>query len=120
MNMKLLCSAIAAELVEKEVIGYINVDLISFPNDSKGSTHPLFWGVDIDCYLSNVGSVSGFYDFLMEGKMESTTGLYYLDHLQNTRSFLYIPYINHPGIAKVLYKTFFYMCRVKGISFDLE
>ena len=36
------------------------------------------------------------------------------------RSFMYVKYLHHPGISKVQYKTFFHMCRMRNISFDLE
>lgn len=33
---------------------------------------------------------------------------------------MYCKYLHHPGIAKIQYKTFFHMCRLRNISFDLE
>lgn len=36
------------------------------------------------------------------------------------RTFMFIRYLHHPGMSKVQYKTFFHMCRLKSISFDLE
>lgn len=36
------------------------------------------------------------------------------------RSFMYVRYLHHPGIRKIQYKTFFHMCRLRSISFDLE
>lgn len=36
------------------------------------------------------------------------------------RSFMYCKYLHHPGISKIQYKTFFHMCRLRSISFDLE
>ena len=36
------------------------------------------------------------------------------------RTFMFIRYLHHPGMSKVQYKTFFHMCRLQSISFDLE
>ena len=33
---------------------------------------------------------------------------------------MYTRYLHHPGISKIQYKTFFHMCRMRNISFDLE
>ncbi|CAG9318397.1 unnamed protein product [Blepharisma stoltei] len=124
MNFKMLADSIGKVLYEKDIFGYVSVDLVSFPDPSGNSPHPLFWAVDLDCQLSVSGSVMPFFDFLMEGSLDMVSGHYHIDHSidQKTteRCFMYLPVIEHPGISKVLYKTFFYMCRVQGISFDLE
>lgn len=36
------------------------------------------------------------------------------------RCFMYVRYLHHPGISKIQYKTFFHMCRMRNINFDLE
>lgn len=128
MNLQMLASSIGSVLYEKDIIGNVTVDLVSFPDESGKSSHPLFWAVDLDCSLSDSASIMTFFDFLMEGSLDPVTGFYSLnlvpeDSLSSSSSFryfLYLPYIHHPGLGKVLYKTFFYMCRVQGISFDLE
>jgi hypothetical protein len=33
---------------------------------------------------------------------------------------MYCKFIAHPGLAKIQYKSFFHMCRLQSISFDLE
>ncbi len=33
---------------------------------------------------------------------------------------MYVRYLHHPGVRKIQYKTFFHMCRLRSISFDLE
>ena len=63
--------------------------------------------------------------------MDQQTGLYTIGQPQDApedpnvpqveeRCYLYCPYINHAGLANIEYKTFFHMCRVEGVSFDLE
>ena len=125
MNLQMLVSSIGTVLFDKEIIGHVSVDLVAFPDENMKSGHPLFWAVDLDCAATESSAVMSFFDFLMEGTLDPVTGFYNLslpvqDQVQNSRYFLYLPYIHHPGLGKVLYKTFFYMCRVQGISFDLE
>jgi hypothetical protein len=36
------------------------------------------------------------------------------------RGFMYTPFLHHSGLANIQYKTFFHMCRLEGISFDME
>ena len=40
--------------------------------------------------------------------------------MEEPRSFMYVKHLKHPGISKIQYKTFFHMCRLRSISFDLE
>ena len=36
------------------------------------------------------------------------------------RSFMYCNFLHHPGLSTIRYKTFFHMCRLEQISFDME
>jgi hypothetical protein len=36
------------------------------------------------------------------------------------RSYMYCRFLHHPGLASIQYKTFFHMCRLESISFDME
>jgi len=36
------------------------------------------------------------------------------------RGFMYSHFLHHPGLVNIQYKTFFHMCRLEGISFDME
>ena len=36
------------------------------------------------------------------------------------RGFMFANFLNHPGLASIQYKTFFHMCRLESISFDME
>jgi hypothetical protein len=33
---------------------------------------------------------------------------------------MYLPFVHHPGLSAVQYKSFFYLCRMLNIAFDLE
>ena len=41
------------------------------------------------------------------------------DYTEN-RTFMYVKHLKHPGLSKIQYKTFFHMCRLRSVSFDLE
>ena len=45
MNLELLCKAVGKVLFKRGIIGYITIDLISFPDNSGQSNHPLFWAI---------------------------------------------------------------------------
>ena len=36
------------------------------------------------------------------------------------RSFMYVKHLRHDGLSRIQYKTFFHMCRLESISFDME
>jgi hypothetical protein len=36
------------------------------------------------------------------------------------RTFMFCNYLHHPGLSNIQYKTFFHMCRLESISFDME
>lgn len=111
--------------------------------------HPLFWATDINCGLSDYATVCLFFDILMEGKLDPQTGDYSVEIVRDPddieadtkpaipgaslslvnptpknyfepRSFMYCRYLHHPGLAAIQYKTFFHMCRLDSISFDME
>lgn len=40
--------------------------------------------------------------------------------MREPRVFMYTHFLHHPGLVSIQYKTFFHMCRLEGISFDME
>lgn len=89
--------------------------------------------------MTEVASVMPFFDFLVQGEMENVSGRYFVQStgrasamssksrlediprlIREERHFLYLPQIKYSGIGKMLYKSFFSMCKMRGISFDLE
>lgn len=67
VNLVQLAKSITAVLYGNGMIGHVTVDLVSFPNPTEPSAHPLFWAVDISAYLSDNASICFFFDILMEG-----------------------------------------------------
>jgi len=65
MNMMTICKSIGDILYEKGVIGHVTVDLVSFPDPTSPTAHPLFWAVDLNCNLTDYAASCFFFDFLM-------------------------------------------------------
>ena len=65
MNMMTICKSIGDILYEKGVMGHVTVDLVSFPDPTSPTAHPLFWAVDLNCNLTDYASACFFFDFLM-------------------------------------------------------
>ena len=130
VNLKLVTAAIGGALYSQGLIGHAKVDIVSFPN-AQESKFPLFWTVDLSLRMTDVAASSLLFNFLMEGDLDPITGAYWVEPgalrpLQGSeprkepRCFLYIPLFQTPGLSSVQYRTFFYMCKVNGISFNLE
>ena len=122
INLKAIVKVLGQALFDKGLFGYITVDLISFPDpfSPENSNNVLFWAVGLDCYLNHFTTGFFYFDFLMKGKLDEINGKYNLLTANNERSFLYCPFLYHPGLSNIQYKTFFHMCRIENISFDLE
>jgi hypothetical protein len=146
MNLVTLSRSIGDVLYEKGLIGHVTVDLVSFPNPTQADSHPLFWAVDISAQLSDNATACLFFDILMEGKLDPETGEYEIEtmegeddmavakpndklnidnivNMQNKReprNFMFCNFLHHPGLSTIQYKTFFHMCRLEQISFDME
>ncbi len=84
----------------------------------------------------------------MEGKLDPETGEYEIESLEEgqednmktdnqspqmivkkleqgqrrkePRNFMFCNFLHHPGLATIQYKTFFHMCRLEQVSFDME
>lgn len=41
-------------------------------------------------------------------------------HTYEPREFMFCNFLNHSGLSQIQYKTFFHMCRLESISFDME
>lgn len=136
INVDFLCRNVGDKLYQKGIFGFIHLDLISFSDCSgstlskKETTNSLFWAIGLDCYLNSFGSACFYFDFLMKGKLDQLTGNYSIAEDQHSlnaslntdynRQFLYCPTIINEGLDGLQYKTFFQLCRLESISFNLE
>ena len=62
-----ICKSVGGALYDKNVIGHVTIDLVSFPNTEDPTSHPFFWAVDINTELTDSAAVTMFFDILMEG-----------------------------------------------------
>jgi hypothetical protein len=76
MNLQAVSNSIGEILYSKGVMGHVTVDLVSFPDPTSPSAHPLFWAVDLNCHLTDYAASVFFFDFLMEGTLDPFTGKY--------------------------------------------
>mmetsp|Transcript_5389 Transcript_5389/g.9928 ORF Transcript_5389/g.9928 Transcript_5389/m.9928 type:complete len:465 (+) Transcript_5389:1246-2640(+) len=124
INLQLLCSAVGEALFNKKIFGYVGIELVSFPDPA--SNNPLFWAVDLDTHLSEAACVFSFFNFFMEGAFDQVSCRYIIQVADSKQShaeercFVYLPFVHHPGLSSVQYKSFFYLCRMLNIAFDLE
>lgn len=103
------------------MFGHVTVDFIAFPDPTNMSTHPLFWAVDINCYLTDYAVACLNFDLLLEGKLDKITGQYFIEAkadpddilekdiiersaqegetIFENRCFMFSKFIHHPGLA---------------------
>jgi hypothetical protein len=130
-----------------DLVSFPDPAALANPEQYKNSPpHPLFWATDINCGLSDYATVCLFFDILMEGRLDPQTGNYSIEVVKDPddfndrefaagqtqlaqkdqnnffeqRNFMYCRFLHHPGLAAIQYKTFFHMCRLESISFDME
>jgi hypothetical protein len=83
MNLQGICSSLGEALYDKGVIGHVTVDLLSFPDPSNQEGHHLFWALDLNFGLSDYASICLFFDILMEGKIDATSGEYRIEVIKD-------------------------------------
>lgn len=82
INLTAICETVGKTLYKKNVFGYISIDLITFPDPSLNPTdedarqNRLFWAVDLNCYLTSYHASVFFFDFLMNGDLDTVSGAY--------------------------------------------
>ena len=80
IDLTKICTSVGQALYEKDVIGHVTIDLVSFPNVEDPKAHPFFWAVDISCELTDNAAVCFFFDILMEGHLNQQTGEYSISY----------------------------------------
>ncbi len=156
--------AICAKLYEKNVIGYVGIDFVTFWDAASNSQR--LWAVDINIGLTRSASSFALFHFLMGGKVDTSTGEYMVEpweentsqtlsnnggsqlqenstisslgensslnqrsstgslqvprNLLESRCYVSHDSIYHPNLGSMQYGAFFNLCRLHGISFDLQ
>ena len=80
IDLSKICQSVGGTLYEKNMIGHVTIDLLSFPNTEDPSSHPYFWAIDINCELTDFAAVTYFFDILMEGHLNQQTGEYAISY----------------------------------------
>lgn len=117
--------------------GFIGVDFVAYQ-------HPeglRLLAVDLNLRYTDTLAAFHMFDFLMGGRYDSVnTGRYFVDkrpgvvlapltaaqvaspqqHGLATRHYVVSQYVRHPNLSSIQYSNFFNLCRMKGISFDLQ
>ena len=125
LNLQAISETVGVKLFERGLFGFFTVKLVTFP-DPKGGGKRLFWAVGLDCYLNQYTCGYFYFDLLMGGRREEEGGeeggkyMIRVGERVEERRFVFIPCMYHPGLSNIQYKTFFHMCRIENISFDLE
>ena len=135
-----ICKSVGDVLYEKGVIGHVTIDLVAFPDLTNPKAHPLFCAVDINCNMGDYAAACFHFDLLMEGRIEKTSGQYFVEVARDPdelvekndkggekgmdyyeqRSFMFCKFLHHPGLASIQFATFFHMCRLESVSYDME
>ena len=69
--------AICAKLYEKNIIGYVGIDFVTFSDAASKSQR--LWAVDINVGLTRSASSFALFHFLMGGKIDTSTGEYMVE-----------------------------------------
>jgi hypothetical protein len=124
--------AIGRACYAKSIIGHVGVDLIAFVDDQRLLR---VWAVDLNLRLTQSAAIFGLFDFLLGGEYDEQNGNYYatkrragaepagaplLRDESDRRCYVMNELLYHPDLAYVHHSAFFNMCRLKGISFDLQ
>ena len=161
--------ALGASMYEKGIIGHVGVDFVSFYDDFNRRQR--LWAVDLNIGMTRTANSFTMCDFLLQGKVETSTGEYMVqplsisdlpsalsaggsntesvdkspenfsvdrsraggsrsqnldvspsntNNLRETRSYVAIDCLYHPNLGAMQYGAFFNLCRLHGVSFDLQ
>jgi hypothetical protein len=42
------------------------------------------------------------------------------ESVREKRGFVFLSFLHHPGLSSLVYNTFFHMCRLEQIQYDME
>lgn len=114
--------AIGKSLVDRGLFGYVSIDFMVYADPRNPETIRIL-GNQICPYMTNAATGFVFFDFLVRGQLESSTGKYLKvdeTNVATPRSYVMHEYIFHPNLASMQYTSFFNLCRLNGICFDTQ
>lgn len=121
--------AIGEACFERGIIGHVGIDFVAFM-DHLGMLR--MWAVDLNLRLTHTCLTFNFFDFLVGGSFDSAVGVYNapvqarlpsgevgVEEIQ-PRCYVMNELFYHPQLTTIHHSAFFNMCRLKGVSFDLQ
>jgi len=123
--------AVGKACYHRSIVGHVGVDFVSFL-DHEGVLR--VWAVDLNLRMTFSALSFGFFHFLVNGHFDLHTGLYHATHATHTthavhathtaidtqRSYVMNELLFHPPLFAIRHSVFFNLCRLKGVSFDLQ
>ena len=115
--------AVGKACYQRNIIGHVGVDFVSF-FDHDGVLR--VWAVDLNVRMTHSALTFGFFHFLVNGHFDPRTGLYHASQTADgaapdtQRSYVMNELLFHPQLFSVRHSVFFNLCRLKGVSFDLQ
>lgn len=109
-------SAIGKKLYQRGITGYVSLDYLNCSEQE-------YWLVGVDCYLNDFSAVFftaqaiGCYKSQLSNNAPAGEAA---NRKPDELRFLYCPIINHSGLAELQMRTFFHLCRLANISFDIS
>lgn len=115
-------------LMEKGYYGYLDVNMYV---DSQKNVY----FERLQCHFTKLAGSLSYFRYLMNGRFENNgkyttaitetisfdeTGKTQPIEKLETRTYIYSPFIMHFGLSQTQMKNFFQLCRIEGVSFDLE
>lgn len=139
--------AIGRACFREGLIGYIGVDFV-YHNDHDKGNEPILWAVDLNLRMTSTQASFNLFHFLMQGRYhklgsEENPNVRYTMRLRDDkkkaftksdglsarpasqrdyekeRFYSVVNYVYQPNLATIQFGSFFNLCRMKGISFDL-
>jgi len=115
--------AVGKACYQRNIIGHVGVDFVSFL-DHDGVLR--VWAVDLNVRMTHSALTFGFFHFLVRGHFDPHTGLYHAAQAgdcaasDTQRSYVMNELLFHPQLFCIRHSVFFNLCRLKGVSFDLQ
>ena len=115
--------AVGKACYQRNIIGHVGVDFVSFL-DHEGVLR--VWAVDLNVRMTHSALTFGFFHFLVKGHFDPHTGLYHATQADDCmvtdmqRSYVMNELLFHPQLFSIRHSVFFNLCRLKGVSFDLQ
>lgn len=124
--LKAAATAVAEGLQQKNVIGYLSINFVAFNLNSggggesknyqeKASRKLRMWGVSISPRLTNAASQYHLVNSICKSSSEGEG-----PESPLMKSYAALDYLYCPSLTRIQYGSFFKLCRMNSISFDID